>query len=190
MEELFSQYGMKIAMVCLGFALFVVGTFGIFGTLIGAFVYGRRLFRFVKRKLAPVKPLPTKHLWRSFQKAYAFLVEIEGFTSLGFCKVAGLSWTRGRAGLLGDCPITLSRGLQTYEPNLEMIAWMKSGEARHVTVRLLSRDGERSGLIELGRCTPIRYYLPDLDNASDSNVLESLMLQREPNSLPEIQIGA
>lgn len=152
------------------YALFVVSMLAL---LLGLAFYSARAFvrrlRLKKqarifRDLAPVC---------TFQKAFAFLVEIDGFSSLISGKVVGLVWGQKFVSNL----VTVSRGFKNFPWNGDLIAWYQSGEARNVTIRMLSRDGAIVGVIQLGKCQPIRYFLSDFDNNSDECLTESMTFE-------------
>lgn len=110
---------------------------------------------------------------RVFQKAFAFLVEIEGFKSHGFNWVDGLSWDNSNVypppGVL-----RLKRGKMVGDTDL--LDWFteRPFNRRRIVVKLLNRDGFVQQRIGLEVHEFKTYDLSPLDNNADENVQESV----------------
>jgi len=170
---MFLTYSMLLAFVCL--VLSLIGREAL------------RRYRVWKRAKNAPKISKIVGVVRSFQKAFAFLVEIDGFLGMGFSKVEGLYWARDAEGQSLDFynRITLTRGLVSYpkDPN-EMQLWFGAAEPRNVSIVFLNRDGNVTSRLFLGKCKPVTYYLSDPDNGADENVCESIELVRTESISP------
>lgn len=138
----------------------------------------RQLVRAIRRKLRkkPTKPAIVG-IPRTFQRAYAFVVFVDGFRWKAFSKVEGLDWRRNMEGKNVYGRITLSRGLVNFGADGgEMQEWYVAGTPRAVSIEFLDRDGRPVSHVYLGQRTPVAYRLSDPDNSIDQNIIESIEL--------------
>ncbi len=137
---------------------------------------------------------------RSFDKSFAFVVEIDGFFSFGFSKCSALEMETAviehyeggtliankSAGRLKFPDITLERGATR---NLDMFIWAGNvanapanigltevAYKRHLDIVQLDRDGTPLKRWTLVNAWPHKFTAGAWDNNADSNVIESLVL--------------
>lgn len=111
---------------------------------------------------------------RTFQKAFAFLVEIEGFKSRGFSEVRGLSWDAqdGVHDLESSNPqLRLKRGKVVGD--MDLLDWFNERPAvrRRIVVQLLNGDGLVQQRIGLTVNKFKTYDLSPLDNYAELSTL-------------------
>lgn len=137
---------------------------------------------------------------RSFDKKFAFIVEIDGFFSFAFskcsalkCNVAEIVHYEGgslipnkSAGRLTFADITLERGAAR---DLDMFIWFgmvanaaanvglkEVGYKRHLDIIQLDRDGEPLKRWSIFNAWPKEFDAGEWDNGADENVLEKMVL--------------
>lgn len=137
---------------------------------------------------------------RSFDKKFAFLIEIDGFTYFGFskcselkCEVAEITHYEGgtlipnkSAGRLKFGDITIERGATR---DVDMFLWFGNvanapanigltevGYKRHMDIIQLDRDGTPLKRWSLFNAWPKEFTAGEWDNNVDENVVEKLVL--------------
>ncbi len=138
---------------------------------------------------------------RSFDKKFAFLVEVDGFVSFAFSKCSGLKCSIAEikhyeggtlipnksAGRLDFADITLERG--ATRGNIDMLLWFGNVAnapaniglkevlyKRHLDIVQLDRDGEPLKRYSVFNAWVKEFDAGEWDNGADENVMEKMVL--------------
>lgn len=109
---------------------------------------------------------------KTFQKAYAFVVEIEGFKSISFVTCDGIDFRTA-----GDHPGILRLTRRHDVRDMDFLFWYKfpmenSRQGRMIKIMFLDRGGNISARYQIEKTRLIGLKFSELNNGEDSNLME------------------